>query len=103
MSSGARWAFDWQYRELIAGGAEIGKKVEVVFNGMRLATDQAHSTAAKLTMDCCGRRLLFQEDDLVHDADAKACVTTVNSVSLQPMFVPMQAFALSNPFAWPGT
>ena len=54
-------------------------------------------------MDCCGRRLLFQEDDLVHDADAKTCATTVNSVSLQPMFMPAQAFALSNPFARPGT
>ena len=54
-------------------------------------------------MNCCRRRLLFQEDDLVHDADAKACVTTVNSVSLQPIFAPMQAFALSNPLAWPGT
>ena len=61
---------------------------------MRLATDQAHQTAAKLTTNWCRRRLLFQEDDLVHDADAKAGVTTVNSVSLQPIFAPTQAFAL---------
>ena len=88
--------FDWRHRELIAGRAEIGKKVEVVFNGMRLTTDQAHQTAAKLTMNWCRRHLLFQEDDLVHDADAKASVTTVNSVSLQPVFAPTQAFALPN-------
>ena len=49
------------------------------------------------------RRLLFEADELVHDADAKACVTTVNSVSLQPMFAPMRAFALSNPLAWSWT
>ena len=95
--------FDWRHRELIAGRAEIGKKVEVVFNGMRLTTDQAHQTAAKLTMNWCRRRLLFQEDDLVHDADAKASVTTVNSVSLQPMFAPTQAFAFSNRLAWLAT
>ena len=99
MSSGAWRAFDWRHRELIAGRADVGKKVEVVFNGMRLATDQAHQTAAKLTMNG-QRRLLFEADELVHDADAKACVTTVNSVSLQPMFAPMRAFALSNPLAW---
>ena len=97
MSSGAWRAFDWRHRELIAGRADVGKKVEVVFNGMRLATDQAHQTAAKLTMNG-QRRLLFEADELVHDADAKACVTTVNSVSLQPMFRPMRALALNNPF-----
>ena len=96
-------AFDWRHRELIAGRAEIGKKVEVVFNGMRLTTDQAHQTAAKLTMNWCRRRLLFQEDDLVHDADAKASVTTVNSVSLQPMLARRQALAFSNHFAWLAT
>ena len=74
----------------------LGKKVEVVFNGMRLATDQAHQTAAKLTMNG-QRRLLFEADELVHDADAKARVTTVNSVSLQPMFAPKRALALTHP------
>ena len=49
------------------------------------------------------RRLLFEADELVHDADAKARVTTVNSVSLQPMFAPTRALALINPLAWPWT
>ena len=69
---------------------------------MRLAPDQAHRTTAKLTK-WCRRRLLFEVDDLVHAADAKARVTIVNSVSLQPMFAPTQAFAPANPLAWPWT
>ena len=63
---------------------------------MSLATDQAHQTAAKLTMNWCRQRLFY--DDLVHDANAKARVTNVNSVSLQPMFGPMRTLALTNPF-----
>ena len=63
---------------------------------MSLATDQTHQAAAKLTMNWCRQRLLY--DDLVHDANAKARVTNVNSVSLQPMFGPMRALALTNPF-----
>ena len=68
MQSAAWRAFDWQHRELTAGRAEVGKKVGAVFNGMRLAPDQAHRTTAKLTTNWGRRRLLFELDDLVHDA-----------------------------------
>ena len=51
---------------------------------MSLDTDQTHQAVSNLTMNWCRQRLLY--DDLVHDANAKARVTNVNSVSLQPMF-----------------
>ena len=62
MSLGAWRAFDWQHQKLIADRAGISEKVFVVLNGMRLATDQAQQTTAKLTITRCRRRHFFELD-----------------------------------------
>ena len=58
---------------------------------MRFAPDQPHQTTAVFTEERFRSNDVFKFD-LFHDPEANARVTSVNSVSLQPTFVPTTPF-----------
>ena len=80
-----------QNQEILAGRAAIGQKVGLSLSGVGLTTDQTHQATTALAKKRRQACRLFGFD-MFHFLKAKPRPNTVNSVSLQPTFVPTTAF-----------
>ena len=92
---------DRYHCKFIARRTDVRQKVDVIFDGVRLAADQARRACASLTTTGRRRGQLRIQSDLFHATEVTAHVKLVNSVSLQPAFGTRSGLAAINSVAEP--